>query len=863
MQWMEEREYLKALFSTEKQLNEIGTILAAWFAEIVVGVYDEAGLSIIHRNGQALHNALWFCIAQKLAFSDALPENSVLTKWVCVLLASVPQGAKHSTYLEYLLEKCGQPSYYITALLLFEYLCRPYIQLQHHFSINPDSQTKTDVQIVLTGDEYYLREIWKKVIRPYLNRFASALESILTSFLQQMYHVLAGSGQANETWDPISYSRSAIEPHEQDRVKNETDFIIDAARELIEYFCASEPAKGLSVIQKWASADSQLLKRLAIHGLIELNILSPDQKIDWMLEKNCLNFLPLKHEVFRLLKLTYPSASESVRTKLLDSIEGGPETGDEEANQYEIYNLLGWLKEADPSCPFVNQLLSRILEKHPDFEPREHRDLNSWMTIGSGHSKDKSSISAKELLAQEPEEILEWLLTYQDKRWGFLSREGLLAEVSEAVSSSFDWGKKLIDLLKSGQYWTTGLWKSILRGWEKTNLNENQWEFILDLLLHKDIYLLRNQMADLLLSGIEKQKFGIPMNLLPTAETVSYQLWDELDRKPNVERDFTNTEDWLTKAINHPGGKIVQFWLHSLSKHNSGSKETAIPESYRLYFTKTVNGDSISAQLGRVILASHLHYLFFLDSLWTQENIIPLLKWSNEMDARQAWDGYLSWGEWNEALLADLVPMFEKSFEHISQLHARMKDRFCEFLASIAVYSLTNPINSGWLLRFIAVTNVEIRRKWAMAMRRQLHNLKNDGKREVWGNWLKNYWEKRTFGIPLPLHISETEEMASWVIELEPVFDEVTIMVCRSPVPALAHTSLFYRLSEDKFAEKYPVATLELLFHLLSGAKEPFYHCEQLAQILKTLINQDVGREKLRQLSHCLIGLGCVNLPQT
>ena len=172
-----------------------------------------------------------------------------------------------------------------------------------------------------------------------------------------------------------------------------------------------------------------------------------------------------------------------------------------------------------------------------------------------------------------------------------------------------------------------------------------------------------------------------------------------------------------------------------------------------------LSGESYAAELGRVVLTSQLYFLFSSDADWARQNILPLLDWS--VDARradQAWHGFLSGGKWSEALLPDLLPLYEGAFAHVPDLPQRLRRQYSKHLAGIAVYGSSNPLQEGWLRRFLNAVEPEDRAAWASEVGLILRQLEGEAVRDLWDGWLGEYWSRRNSGIPLPLEPDELEE---------------------------------------------------------------------------------------------------------
>jgi hypothetical protein len=577
----------------------------------------------------------------------------------------------------------------------------------------------------------------------------------------------------------------------------------------------------------------------------------------------------LKHEVFRLLADAYPNASEPRQTRLLDRAVLGPQGEDaqgleESTRQYAAYNLLYWLHRVAPGSTLTIRQFEEVQQAHEgEFEPREHPDLDSYTTrlVATG-----SPVTVDELLAEDPAELIGRLLSYQgDSGMERITRGRLLETAAQAVARSYPYGQRLSAALQEREVWDSDLWESIIEGWREAGLTEQQWEEVLDFLVgHPELYSFANEIADLLEKSSREDGDGvIPSSSLSSAEALAEQLWETL-RDSSADAGLNGTEGWLFKAINHPGGKLIEFWLLTLSRKRAEADEDwhGLPPEHRRYFDKVLSGESYAAELGRVVLASQLFFLFSSDAGWARQNILPLLDWS--VDARRAdqpWHGFLSRGKWSEALLPDLIPLYEGAFAHVSDLPQRLRRQFSNHLASIAVYGSSNPVQEGWLGRFLHAVESEDRAAWASEVGLILRQLEGEAVRDIWDGWLGEYWSRRNAGIPLQLDPDELEEMIYWSLRLGPAFPEVVQRTSESAQSTIKYSRRFLpQLAKSGYASRYPEAVAELLRYLLPYATQPFLHCDQVATLFHELVRHtSVTRTVLDQICNELGSLGCPN----
>lgn len=596
--------------------------------------------------------------------------------------------------------------------------------------------------------------------------------------------------------------------------------------------------------------------------------MTPDQKIMWLLERGWLFSLPLKHEVFQLLESTYSEVSEVTRHKLLQEALQGPKiSAEDEATKresaYETLNLLHWLHEKAPDCSLTSRAFEDFRKAHPSLAPSAHPDLNCWISSAS-FGEIRSPITLEELLSKDPTDELQLLLTYEGDLFEGPNRRGLLGMVAEAISRDFEWGWKLETKLRDIRNWQTDLWAEIFRGLNRNSISEDQWREELEFLMWNAAFLqgFTNSISDFLEQGAKKQEGAIPVSCFVLAARVGDKVWDICTKEEYGEEEIRR-DDWLGTAINEAGGKLVLFWLRILSRSISEGAmegEAGLPSIYQTTFHKVLSDISHTAALGRVVLASQLHFLFSVDAKWTRGNVLPLLDWSAGIErAQQAWHGYLSWGLWNEGLLPVILPFYEQSFSKLSSELQDIRDRFCEHLANIAVYSTVNPIEDGWLTKFIATVELQDRKTWASHLKHQLHSFSGDIEKAIWDRWMDEYWARRIRGRPIRLDLEETEEMIEWATFLEPVFSQVVNRICSSPPPYLKNPFVYHELDEKCFSEKYPHQIVELLLHLLPAADSPSFHCEKLGAFVETLCRSDVEKIELVKICEELSRLGCSN----
>jgi hypothetical protein len=356
--------------------------------------------------------------------------------------------------------------------------------------------------------------------------------------------------------------------------------------------------------------------------------------------------------------------------------------------------------------------------------------------------------------------------------------------------------------------------------------------------------------------------FGSTTRSYSRQVALSEMLWDVVVAS-SEEKRRDHAEDWLQLAINHPAGTLLTFRLRTLSllREAAGENWTKIPFEEQSFLGSVLRGTSYAASIGRVLIASQLYFLFNLDQAWTVSNVIPLFNLAdNELRAIQAWHGFLAWGRWTEGLLPHLLPCFEQWFPYLHvKLGKEQRESFCHFLAGIACHASTDPIQSGWLNRFLQKVTPEERTIWSSSMSGTLKGMKDPLPEHSWSSWISTYWQNRIEGVPMPLEVDEITEMVEWTLAFKVSFPEVAEKVYKSPIPKAKHEFFYNELSESEVLKLHPISSAALVLYLLKIDFAPIYWFDPLVKIVQDLRPVEDAKQVLRKICGELARLGYPN----
>ena len=553
----------------------------------------------------------------------------------------------------------------------------------------------------------------------------------------------------------------------------------------------------------------------------------------------------------------------SRRAALLEKAVKGSDELEGTTKEYEIFNLLFWLAKNAPDCGLTKKQFADFSANHPNFGSREHPNLDWWIG-GVGWVGPESPLTLEDIIAASPERLITELANAKVDDFSATNREGLLNEISKAVTGNFEWSFQRAEGLNEKKLWDADLWRALVTGWKNVDLEEAKWLQVLNILQKSQPILgsLTYEVSELLEKGTNKTTHRIPMAHLSVSVALSEMLWDVVVAS-SEEKPRDHAEDWLQLAINHPAGALLTFRLRTLSllREAAGENWTEIPSEEKSFLGSVLSGTSYAASIGRVLIASQLYFLFNLDQAWTVSNVIPLFNLAdNELRTIQAWHGFLAWGRWTEGLLPHLLPCFEQWFPYLHvKLGKEQRESFCHFLAGIACHASTDPIQSGWLKRFLQEVTPEERTIWSSSMSRTLKGMKEPLPEHSWRSWISTYWQNRIEGVPMPLEVGEITEMVEWTLAFEVSFPEVAEKIYKSPIPKAKHEFFYNKLGESGVLKLHPSSSATLVLYLLKIDFTPIYWFDPLVKIVQDLRPVEDAKQVLRQICGELARLGYPN----
>ena len=866
--WLDERKYLDSLFSVGdmNELNDRDRLLARWLASKFAREHANEIFLLVGRHGMRLHPVFWDRLSGVIGQDKEPPlATEVLSRWVSLLIAAAPahSGEDISFRMGALGESCIKAGLTDSLIEVFNALAASRLAIEKNF---PSSLSGEDtdgahppvrVELRTTGELNELQELWEEELKPNLAGVAETLLVRVVERLGERHRALRAWQAATRDLDLESFSRSAIEPHEQNIYLKPIAVLIDAGRDCLEWLASYRREAAARWCEQLIVSEAPLLRRLAAHTLFVRVDLTPNEKINWLLSHADLHDKPLHYELFRGVKQIYSDADPKRRNAIIEAVRAfrWPREEDEDKEEWSAhyhFRWFHWLHSADPNCALAQKALDEVLKRYPDFKPEKHPDLRSWIEPTLGPS---SPWTVEELLARPAKEWVDELLSFRQKDFRGPDRHGLVCAVEDAANQRFEWGVALADELAGREAWDSDLWANLMRAWGN-KLTEDRHRKVLGLLgKSQELYQERaHEIAYMLDALVRDGNVPYAHELLQEANKIALTLWDRLDRAESSDlgTDYPNT------AINHPGGKLADFWLNSLSiwRKRQDPKPNALTGDYLEALSRIVQDGSLAGRRGRSILARNLSFLLAVDEEWTKENLLPLFKaHENKNDYQAVWDGFRyarispPVAELMKDACLDAVSKIES---HFSDAHRR-RESFINLYVIIMAYFVDDPLET-WIPKFFDNAGEDDWRQFASALGiRHLKGLSEEKQREWWERWLKRYWENRLEGVPRQLPPGEIGKMLDWLAYLKgDLFPEAVKLAVRVPQELLERPSsrIIYRIKEDKLWQRWPESVAKLLLHL-GGAESPYrwYGGKELIDELLTTDIPNPLKKKLEELS--------------
>ena len=301
VQWLDDNRHLDNLFGAgpPPPMEEPTRTLGLWLARTFSKDQSDELFRIIANHGMDIHPGFWEILAWVVGSPEHRPDQAgTLSRWVSLLLETAPPRPDTHLLLQ-LGERCTDADLPESLLDVFRQMSAVRTQVRERITFSQDDPgPATTVEITELHGQWELNELWEKGLKPNLANVAEPLLDQLTESFTTRHRTFKAWQAAEKDWDPDSFGRSAIEPHEQDAHPETIDVLVDAARGCLEYLATKQPDAVASRSDQLIRSEAPLLQRLAVHTLKVRHDLTPTAKVDWVIDKIGLRDRQAHHELF-------------------------------------------------------------------------------------------------------------------------------------------------------------------------------------------------------------------------------------------------------------------------------------------------------------------------------------------------------------------------------------------------------------------------------------------------------------------------------------------------------------------------------------------------------------------------------------
>jgi hypothetical protein len=764
LRWIEDLPEFRRLFAPAG-VTDTSAMLGTWFARTFIASPDlhGAALQTVQRIGQSMTESLYrtACwLTEELSKSDSIAGE----RWRAFLSTSiVGQSAPPSS--ELVLPYLPDVGHRSTSVL--RPALRPLLKLERRWFVTEDEATTAapDAKVTWSAEEYALTQHLLLAVNA-ADAGDPSLGGALVEALMAAYDLL-GSYHGDRDWDSLSHGRSAIEPHPQDEIRQPLDAVIDALREFGRKGQQVRP----DLPDQWWALQRPLFRRIALHLIASDTSRSSDDKINWLLSRTGLYEDHLKHESYQLLAAGIADASDALKQSVLDAVDAGPEYPDDTPDRerhlaYARFNILVWLTEAAPEWEAAAAALEALQRQNPSFAPREHPDLDNWITSGTWGGRMPLTVEDfTQALQQDTAAALDDLLSrdYSERSFDEPTWRDALELVVKTVGTTAGLGVGLWDEVGArgdlGDK-TVDLHRAIAEGWGKAELGDDALRAIERVATLVADQASAHAVGRFLLDQVRAQIDTDEAPAFVAMRELAQRLW-RAHGESFTHRAESSPLSFAPLYLNSWPGFLAQYWLSEIDRRWRHHREdwNGLSDQERNALLEMLSGPRAALDAIQPALAGELFFLFAADAAFATDHLVPLFL--ADETAAFAWYPYLHRPRYTDRLLG--AGLLDATIAEWSRLGAlgehSLKRQFFGLVTSMLSYAgITAEQRQALLRQSVLASNGAHAVGFAEAVARFVREDGTDGA-EVWEHWLREHLTDRLHGIP---RTADVEELTAW-----------------------------------------------------------------------------------------------------
>ena len=808
--WMSRIEPFAELFKRGSPDTDVHRLLANWFVRSFAFKHPTPALQAIVSNGGQISTPLWFALAGDLQSATGL-DATIRNRWIAILADRIPPG-RSMTLLDYIAHNSSRPQDEEALLLLLDTLLDPGTDLRPGFA------SPVRVNVEMQGSEYWLGMIAQALL-PRLDELGRQVYRLSTGKLEKAYRIQSLHDSSSRL-DSMSLTRLAVEPHDQDAApRSAIDVAIDLARD--SSAALANQIGATQVVDDLTSFNSPVLNRIGVWLVGETEELTPDEKVQWLIESGFLPEHGFRHEVYQVLQKAFRPASDDLKVQLW-------EASNPDIDEYESFNLAVWLLRSDPEFTTARRFKSDASAQH-GWEERDHPDLLWHMRFGWREDDDHL------IETITPEQAFDAFSETPDQWFDVAQRVGATTVADPET------GFKLLSEMIDRGLAIRPFWQTVLSALVRAGTSENQVQRVVDLASRSTVPSAPLEgLAEYLDDAAEQgsvESFELRQTAARTLLTCLHAAIDD----ESTALDPGPTDDPLTRAINSWPGRCTDFLLRATRRDDPTDPCEASGLSE---FIRQVDdhGDEVWALLAGSTLGRGFYHVLAICPSTIGDVVLRWFSWDRPEMARHVWSGF-AYGRISMQTADAQSAHLPALAEHLEQFEGMAKSGLLERLALMALHSEDVP---DWVGTLVASTTEETRASFAHDVSRLIREaLGEDSPPPILG-WLRRYWADRVAGLPRTIEPGEGEAMIRWGFQLADVGDdhELIDLMLRTPLGAGISHGLVMDLEQSRLWEVDKRAGIRVLVKILESPLDLF-DTRPIDQLLSDARDSGVASEQL------------------
>ena len=778
------------------------------------------------KNGSRLHDKLAWLIESELD-RHTIPDQRMQLLWRLLLRGRV-KSFRGDLGLSRWVDHLKRDGLTVSLRMKLREFLSPMIALRKPFPwphelVNPDSSEDlrhiVDWKLVLAAD-HVQSVIGVRADEHWRSAFPVLLDD-LQQLLRDALDLLRELGGAVDRSDGSFVGLPSIESHWQNRRSRDWVTLIELLRDAWQVVQEDDPARATRIAEEWFDLPYPTFKRLALFAASQDGCIDLSRWVDWLLAEEAwwLWSVETQREVMRLLVLQGHRLSSSQGMLEAAILDGPPRRMYPEGLEPErwegIVERSVWLRLAKLDASGLQlgkaaqSRFDTLSSANPSWQlhPHEREEFPHWMSgTGDPDYEDDREI---DIAPRKRRDLVQWLKdSPRQQDW---SKEDTWPETCRTqFPLSF---VALCDLARQG-IWPASRWREALQVWSEDDLVQQSWRYAAPLVA---------TMPDDILAEIAH---GVAWWLYATSKSGERHdeiLLDLCRRILNLPLEsgsgLTITQGGeqirrsVTEAINHPVGLVTQALL-SLWFRREPNDNDRLPDELEPLFTQMCDTQVKRFRHGRAVLASRLIALFRVDRSWTEQHLLPLFQWTeNLMEAQIAWEGFLWSPRLYRPLLDAFRPQFIETASHYDDL-GEFRQQYAAVLTYAALECTDKDEATGFQSAFKALPQEglqEVARTLSQA-------LESAGaqREDYWANRIEPFWQNIWPKSLDLVSVGITESLVLMSIAAGEKFPDAVDLIHGWLQPLEYPHYVVHRLQESDVCAKFPKAALRLLDAVIS-----------------------------------------------